>query len=308
MRKNHDHDDTAQPDPELLGRRTLLRRAGTIAALAGGAAVVQAGGPLSADAASGDPLTLGTANTSGTTPTSVTSAATSGPTLTVANTSTGTSARGPLVLPKSDDTIFTSTALVEGELFVGGLTSDLWYVDNVSAPDAALVFTEVTANQVVGIKPVRVLDTRSAPSRALVVLNPSVLDASGRQRANTWMQIDMTSLAIFFESAFVNLTAVLPTAAGFLSIAPAPPAGNGSPATSNLNYAKAVTLANAAVAPTVDGTVWIYTHSTTHVLLDVNALNLPSSGWLLVPTAGDAPNNAHLRAAFNARRQARSSG
>jgi hypothetical protein len=312
MRKNHDQpapQPAAENDAELLGRRTLLRRAGTIAAIAGGAAVVSATGTGTAQAASGDPVTQGSVNNAGTSATSLTSASTAGATLTVGNTSSGgTTARGPLLLAKSDDTIFDSTATAAGELYVGDDNSDLFFVNTVTAPQAALVFTEVTANQVIGIKPVRVLDTRSASSRTAVVINPSVLDSSGRQKGGTWMNIDMSALAIFFESAFVNLTAVAPTGNGFLTIAPAPPVGNGQPATSNLNYVKGVNLANSAVAPTADGTVWIYTPTTTHVLLDVGALNMPSTAFLLgaVPAA-DQVSNAQLQAAFANRRNVRRS-
>ena len=89
-------------------------------------------------------------------------------------------------------------------------------------------------------------------------------------------------------------------------MAPAPTAAGVQPSTSNLNYRAGVTLANAGVAPTADGSVWIYASSTVHILLDVTALNLPSTDFLLTaPAAAAMTSNAKLKAAFSARRMNR---
>jgi hypothetical protein len=302
MRKNHEHVDEDQTDGEVLGRRALLRRAGTIAAIAGGAAVVQATGTGSAEAAAGDNVILGAANTAGTTATSVTSSVTSGTTLTLSNTGT---ARGPLALTKSPDGILDSTTKVDGELFTEGDFTDLRYVDESSQPEGALVFTESTANQVIGINPTRMLDTRDSngPGGANII-DTSVLNASGQLLKGKWLHLDLLPLAIFFDSAFINLTAVAPSAVGFLTVAPAPTGTGVQPSTSSLNYSRAVTLANGCVAPTNDGSIWIYTSSTVHILVDVTALNMPSSNFF-TPAVVGLQERATRKAAFAARRQAR---
>ena len=302
MRKNHELTDAEQTDAEVLGRRTLLRRAGTIAALAGGAAVVQAAGTSSAQAASGGNLVLGSANSADAAATSLTSSVATGTTLALTNSGT---AHAPLSLTKSADGIFAAATPVEGEIFAGGTNTDLWYVDGTSKPHAALVFTETTANQVIGITPVRMLDTRTAGGRTNVI-DTTVLNTAGQLVGKKWLQLDMTALALFFESAFINLTVVAPAATGFLTVAPAPTAAGVQPSTSNLNYRAGVTLANAGVAPTADGSVWIYASSTVHILLDVTALNLPSTDFLLTaPAAAAITSSAKLKAAFSARRMNR---
>ena len=302
MRKNHEPIETDQADTEVLGRRALLRRAGTIAALAGGAAVVQAAGTSSAQAASGGNLVLGSANTADAAATSLTSSVTTGTTLALTNSGT---AHAPLSLTKTADGIFTAATPVEGEIFAGGDNTDLWYVDGTSKPHAALVFTETTANQVIGVTPVRMLDTRTAGGRTNII-DTTVLNTAGQLVGKKWLQLDMSALALFFESAFINLTVVAPAATGFLTVAPAPTAAGVQPSTSNLNYRAGVTLANAGVAPTADGSVWIYASSTVHILLDVTALNLPSTDFLLTaPAAAAVTSNAKLKAAFSARRMNR---
>lgn len=303
--RNHPKPTDATPAPgEVLDRRSLLRRAGTVAAIAGGAAVVQAAAGGVAEASAGGTAVLG-ANDAGVNTTSITSTSTTDSTLNLTNTG---SAHSPLSLTASPAGYTALATKTAGELYND--SGDLFYVEPNINPGGSLVFTEATANQVVGITPIRMLDTRTAPGRTFVIQplsGPSPLNASGQLLARRWLQLDMTSLATFYESAFINLTAVAPTAGGYLSIAPQEPAAGAAPATSNLNYVKGVTIANAAVAPTIDGSLWIYSFSTTHILVDVNALNLPSSdpSILLVPPAIRMGNNARLRSAFAARRAAR---
>jgi hypothetical protein len=285
----------------VLDRRSLLRRAGSVAAIATGAAVVQTTGAGSASAAAGDTAVLGPGNDAGANTTAITSAAAGDATLHLANTGT---THGTLSLADCPAGFSTLLTKATGELYADA--GDLYWVDGFDAA-GAYVFTESTANQVVGIKPVRMLDTRTVAGRGNIVppVGPGPLDSLGRLIGLRWLQVDLSMLADIFESAFVNLTAVSPTVPGYLTIAPSMAAGGGAPATSNLNYGVA-NLANAAVAPSIDGTVWIYTSRTTHVLLDVNALNLPGANHLL---AGQVPgvafrSNAQRRAAFAKSRSA----
>jgi hypothetical protein len=75
--------------------------------------------------------------------------------------------------------------------------------------------------------------------------------------------INLTSVGVptTATSAVVNLTAVDATGNGFLSVAGA--------ATSILNFQTAVTTANLAFAPASSGTITIYAHVTTDVVVDV---------------------------------------
>lgn len=302
MRKNHEPTDADQTDGEVLGRRALLRRAGTIAAIAGGAAVVQATGTGTAEAAAGDNVIMGV-NDAGTAVTSVTSAATTGPTVSLTNSSSGASARGPLQLAKSDDSIIFSSAPTAGELFVADANSDLWYVNAVTAPNPGLVFTEVTANQVIGIIPQRVLDTRTVGGQANIISGASHVGASGLA-GHQWIQVDLSGLAFAIESVFANLTAVTPTTNGYLTAANQSTAAGVAPTTSSLNFVRAVTLANGVVVPTDPtdfSSIWIYARATTHILLDVTAVNVPSSDFVnpgVLPSFAKPHAVAARRAAF----------
>lgn len=281
---------------KVMGRRAILRTAGGVVALVGSAAAVQVASPGTAEAASGDPLLVGP-NDAGAVGTTLTASSATNATLKLLSTS---DVHAPLSLGLATNAFLAQPNKWPGEFFTDAL-NQLFYVDSFN-PVGSLVFSESNCNQVVSIAPVRALDTRSERSN---VLNPQVLDTAHRLRGGQWLQLDLTSLALYFESAFVNLTAVSPTGAGYLTIAPEPPAGLGAPPTSSLNYAKAVNLANSAVAGTVDGTVWIYTTTTCHVVLDVTAVNLPTFDYLLVPTAGALQDHARRKAAFAQAHQAR---
>jgi len=301
MRSQQEASDTST-SANVLDRRSLLRRAGTVAAIASGAALVQTTGAGSASAAAGDNAVLGPGNDAGANTTAITSAAAGDATLHLANTGTTHGALSLADCPAGFSTLLTKST---GELYADA--GDLYWVDGI-AKAGAFVFTESTANQVVGIKPVRMLDTRNASGRVNVIpptTGPGALDSLGRLIGLRWLHVDLSSLADYFESAFVNLTAVSPTVPGYLTIAPSMPIGGGAPSTSNLNYGQA-NLANAAVAPSIDGTVWIYASRTTHVLLDVTALNLPGTNHLLaaqVPAVA-LRNNAQRKAAFAKSRSA----
>ncbi len=287
MRKNHDRETAGtagtagaeDTSGELLGRRALLRRAGTIAAIAGGAAVVQASGTGSAEAASGGNVVMGSANVADATATSVTSSTTAGATLGLANTGTE---HGPLALTKSPDGIFSSGTAASGELFSGGTETDLYYVNEVTKPGAAVVFTETTANQVIGITPQRILDTRNSAGRTNILTGAQHVGSTGLV-GGQWIQLDLSGLVILAESVFINLTAVSPTAAGYLTASNQSLAAGVAPTTSSLNFVKGVNLANFAVVPTDPAdflSFWIYARTTTQILADVTAVNVPSSLWV----------------------------
>jgi hypothetical protein len=254
-----------------VDRRALLRRGGVIvAATIAGVAASEAMKGGVANAASGDPLVLGQTNDSGTSPTTVTSAATTGPTLALANSGN----HAPLTLATQPFASFVPSAT--GELAV--LDSVLAFTQDFGAgPLPTLVFTEITANQVVAIIPQRVIDTRSSSGRTRILNPAGNLDSAGRLLAGHTIEVDLSDYEFAAEAAFGNLTAVAPLAPGFMTLYP----GGARPATSSINFAKGQTIANFAVTGTsVNDTVFIFSNVTTHVLFDVTAFNVGSPGQI----------------------------
>src|SRR5215472_17328392 len=116
------NDQSHQPagDDREVNRRALLRRGGVIvAATVAGVTAVEALNAGDAQGNPGDALVLGQANDSGTVPTSLTGAATTGATLTVANTG----AHAPVGLAQQSFASFVPVA--GGEL--ANLDGDLYY-------------------------------------------------------------------------------------------------------------------------------------------------------------------------------------
>ena len=278
-----------------VNRRALLRRGGVIVAatIAGVAATEGMKGGV-ASAASGDPLVLGQANDAGTTATSLTSADTTGPTLSLANTGND----GPLALATQPGNTFTPSA--KGEL--ANLDDFLYFTQDFgNGAEPTFVFTEISANQVVAIIPQRVLDTRSSAGRANIVTRTGNLDSSGRLLAGKTIEIRLSGYEVAAESAFCNLVAVAPLAAGFMTLYP----GGTRPATSSINFTKGQTIANFAVTGTSDtDTVSIFSNVTTHVLLDITAFNVGSPAQILQSIQQSSPASSANRR-LEARKAAR---
>lgn len=259
--------DQTRPNPKEAGdvnRRGLLR-AGGAAVVAGVAALAVADTMTapSAEAAAGDNLVLGTANTSGTTPTLLTSTAASGPTFAISNTG-GVGA--PLRLTEA--AFVSDVGLASGDL--ANFDGDLFYTAGspFGTLPPSLVYTEFTANQLVTINPQRILDSRTAAGRAQILNAAGNLDAAGRLLAGHTIVVALDTLEFAAAAAFCNLTAVLPLTAGYLTLFP----GGVRPATSSVNFAPRAMIANFAVTGTsLDDTVSIFASATTHVLLDITA-------------------------------------
>jgi hypothetical protein len=300
----HAHPSTPDdPSPATLGRRTLLRRAGAVVAVAGGAAAVTAVASGTAQAATGDPVLAGTAN-SATSATGLTSSGGSAPTLVLGNTS---GSRAPLALADGGSAVLDgSIALDAGSLLNSG--GDLYYVNSTALGSQAMVHTDMTTNQVVPIAPIRMLDTRSSAGRTNVLSDPAWHDSAFRLLGGHWVELDLSSLAAFADAAFVNVAVVAPTNSGFLTLAPA--ASAGSPTTSTLNYVKNVTVANGALVPLSGSlSVFVYSSATTHVLLDVSALNTAPQLVLADPAVkASAARTAMRRNALSAATALRAGG
>jgi hypothetical protein len=253
-----------QNETNGMDRRGLLRTGGA-AVLAGvtGIAVAETVAAGNAGAAAGNPLVLGTANDSGTAPTSLTSANAAGPTLAVANTG----GLAPLHLVEQPFPA-SAPALTSGDLAnYGGF---LYYATgSPGGPLIGFVYSDITANQLVTIKPQRILDSRTAAGRAHITNAAGNLDPAGRLLGGHTIVISLSSLEVAAAAVYCNLTAVSPLTGGFMTLYP----GGTRPATSSINFAANAIIANFAVTGTTStataDTVSIFSLATTHVLLDI---------------------------------------
>jgi hypothetical protein len=277
--------------PANLNRRMLLRTGGG-AVVAGMAGLAVAGTvtATSAEAAAGSPLVLGAPNDSQTTPTSLTSAAASGPTFTVGNTG----GVAPLHLTE-EATPASAAALTSGDL--ANFDGNLFYTAGSSfGPQTGFVYSEFTANQLVPIKPQRILDSRTVAGRSNVTNPAGNFDAAGRLRAGHTIVVSLGSLEIAAAAAFCNMTAVSPLAAGYMTLWP----GGTRPTTSSVNYVAGAIVANFAVTGTsLTDTVSIFSAATSHVLLDLSAFAVGSPGQVnpvVLAAAGTSPTSQRLAA------------
>jgi hypothetical protein len=242
--------------------------------------VVEALNAGDAQGAAGDPLTLGQANDSGTSPTSLTSGATTGATFSVANTG----AHAPVRLAQQSLASFVAGA--DGEL--ANLDGDLYSTVDFGGtigPLPGFVYTEFTANQVVTIIPQRILDTRTVTGRNSIVNKTGNLDSAGRLLAGHTINIDLRSLEVAAASALGNLTVVRPLTGGYMTLFP----GGTRPNTSSINFSAGAVIANfAATGTSGTDTVSIFSSATSHVLLDITAFNVGSPAQInpgILPSA-----------------------
>jgi uncharacterized protein (DUF1501 family) len=138
--------------------------------------------------------------------------------------------------------------------------------------DVCGYFVDDSGSGLVPLTPWRALDTRSA--------------AEGPLRPAGTTTLKLTSIggipASGVEAVVINVTAVSPTAAGFLTVWPS---GEATPATSNLNFVAGKTVPNLVVSKVgSDGAICIYNDSgTTNVLVDVVGYYATTGGTGTVP-------------------------
>ena len=127
----------------------------------------------------------------------------------------------------------------------------------------------------VPLVPARVLETRSGPDERTV---DRQFEGIGQRVAGTVLELPVTNRAGVpgtTAAVFLNVTAVGPTSAGYLTVWPC---GEPQPLASNVNYAAGDVVPNAVLAKLgTGGTVCIYTSATTHIVVDVNGY-VPASG------------------------------
>ncbi|MCE9621679.1 MAG: DUF3494 domain-containing protein [Actinomycetia bacterium] len=141
----------------------------------------------------------------------------------------------------------------------GGISTNNNFVD-ITRPIEKTRFT--------GIDPVRVADTRFTPDWFFPQVSGKVLRV---RVANT------TGVPANVSAAALNVTAVEPAAAGFLTVYPCTAA---APNVSTVNFGVGQTVANSTIATlATDGYVCVYASVAVNVIIDVN-------GWF--SPAGDA--------------------
>ncbi len=126
--------------------------------------------------------------------------------------------------------------------------------------DAALPAGGGVRSELVGLAPTRIVDTRS--------------DAPGRLAARATLTVDFgRSIPDDATAVAVNLTAVNPSAAGFLT---AYPCDRPVPNASSVNHAARATRAAAAVVPlSSDDTICIVTDAASDVIVDLQGAFVP---------------------------------
>jgi hypothetical protein len=123
-----------------------------------------------------------------------------------------------------------------------------------------------------GISPARVAETRNAPGEATI---DGQVQGAGAIGPGQTLKIPVLGRAGIpangVGAVVVNVTATSPTSIGFLTVFPT---GESRPATSTLNFTPGQTVANSVIARVgADGSISIYNHSgNTHVIVDI-------SGW-----------------------------
>ncbi|MEV4535630.1 hypothetical protein AB0J82_17550 [Asanoa sp. NPDC049518] len=248
---------TETPDSSL-GRRRLLRRAGTVAAGVVGAGAVSAAVAAPAQASPGDPVVQGINTGEGTDP-MVTLENLEGPALNLA--------------PSGE---IAPDAPV-GSLRVDG-AGNIWTLAVPGLPE--MVHTSFTATQLVPIIPQRVLDTRSAAGRAYVINQAGNFDSAGRLLAGKTIHLYIGDLAFNAVALHGNLTVTGALSDGYLTMWPG---GAARPATSVINYAastKLTALANHVVSgigsngDTPDVVSIFNSGNAAHVLLDISAFTI----------------------------------
>lgn len=226
---------------QRLDRRGILGGAGAALVAVTGVAAASVVAAPPAEAANGDELIVGSEN-EGESTTGLAVPSGAAPALSLANPA------GPaLALVPVDDEEWDGS-LNPGEIasttagpFVG--------VDYGEDSAATILVTgiDLTALPQLSVnQPLRLLDTRTAAGRVRILrTSAGALDSAGRLQSGGWLDLALAPSDAGFElsAVLVNLTAVTPSAAGYLTLYPGPT----YPGTSNLNFNKGVTVANFAV-------------------------------------------------------------
>ncbi|MFG1915147.1 hypothetical protein [Micromonospora sp. NPDC048898] len=263
---------------KTVGRRQLLRRAGTVAAGVAGTTVVGAAAAGSAQADPGQPVVQAANNvvTGGGTTALVNPA--NVPTLRLENTNLETDAfnvkfAGPqLMLTPSGDQLSKKAPIGSMGVDEDGNFQVVSAKDSANNSITDYVYTTGNSNQIVPIIPQRVIDTRDPSLRARIHnASSTTLDSAGRLRGGQTIHVLLDDFVYYGDALFGIVTATTAVNAGFLQIFPydTPRPANFA----SLNYSANQVNSNAfmsGIGWTADA-VSIYALQTTHVVLDVTA-------------------------------------
>ncbi|MEU7586359.1 hypothetical protein AB0A95_08665 [Micromonospora sp. NPDC049230] len=262
---------------KTVGRRQLLRRAGTVAAGVAGTTVVGAAAAGSAQADPGQPVVQAANNvvTGGGTTALVNPA--KGPTLRLENTNSVVDGKikftGPaLQLAPSGDLLNTESPIGSMGVDKDGNFQVVSVKDSANNSITDYVHTTGNSNRIVPIIPQRVIDTRDASLRARIQnASSTTLDSEGRLRGGQTIHVLLEDYVYYGDALFGIVTATTAVNAGFLQIFPY---DTPRPASfSSLNYAANQVNSNAFVSGIGESAdyISIYALQTTHVVLDVTA-------------------------------------
>ena len=146
-------------------------------------------------------------------------------------------------------------------------------VIDASAPSVAA--TEPVG--LVSVEPARVVETRSGPGLDTI---DGVLEGIGASAAGSVLTVPVLGRggvpASGVAAVMLNVTAVGPSASGFLTVFPC---GTSRPTASNVNYLPGQVVPNAVLAKVGQGgAICVFTLATTHLVIDVNGYATTGSG------------------------------
>jgi hypothetical protein len=294
------------PSADSVGRRRLLRAGGAAIAAAAGAGVVAAATPAIAD--DGDPIILGALNESAPGINSTTTIQNNGlnhGTVTLRNLATGTDGQGLTVGgPQLVLTPDPTADYVDGPLGAVGMDQfgRIW-AKTLEDETPEFVRTQFNTTEVVPLRPTRVLDTLN---NKINVINPAVINSSGKLVGQQTLHLDLSDFVIFGTIVFANIAVLAPTNPGFMIVFPF---GQTRPTASNLNWSPGWTIANSMVMglghPTgvtrnglpVTDAVSIFSSQTTRLVFDITAFTVWDPQQInpaILPPAAAAPSIAKL--------------
>ncbi|MEU4475905.1 hypothetical protein [Micromonospora sp. NPDC023888] len=262
---------------KTVGRRQLLRRAGTVAAGVAGTTVVGAAVAGQAQADPGQPVIQAASNfvTGGGTTALVNPG--KGATLQLANSNIAVAdgvefAGPPLTMIPIGDVLNNDSPVGSMGVDKYGNFQVVSVLDDANDAIVDYVHTTGNSNQIVSIVPQRVIDTRDAAWRTRIQnASTTTLDSSGRLRGGQTIHVKLNDFVYYGDALFGIVTATTAVNAGFLQIFP-----YNTPRPANfatLNYVANQVNSNAFMS----GIGWdadyisIYALQTTHVVLDVTA-------------------------------------
>jgi photosystem II stability/assembly factor-like uncharacterized protein len=120
-----------------------------------------------------------------------------------------------------------------------------------------------------GVAPARLLESRSGPGLGTIDGRDQGIGVRPRGSVYPLVVRGRAGVGGDAASVVVTVTVTQPLAAGFITVFPCDQA---MPLASNLNYVAGQTVADVAISPIADnGTICLFTSSTTHLIVDVNA-------------------------------------